>query len=155
MRCTIWNNITLTFSNSNFEFQLKRYKTYYYLLSSRMNSDQSLDFETLLTMGDGGVLMGSDEILQRNRQNAAGIVVGGGGFGSAGANQAIIQQQPLSQQQFQQQITGAANATTTGNSVTTGGSVSNRYSYRAAIYRSEAQQDLGWRVMGVFSACVV
>ncbi|XP_055630211.1 PH and SEC7 domain-containing protein isoform X2 [Toxorhynchites rutilus septentrionalis] len=121
-------------------YELKRYKTYYYLLSSRMNSDQSLDFESLLTMGDSGVLMESDEILQRNRQNAAGIVVGG--FGSAGANQAIIQQQPLSQQQFQQQITGA-NTTTTGNSLTTGGSASNRYSYRAAIYRSEAQQDLG------------
>lgn len=31
----------------------------------------------------------------------------------------------------------------------------NRYSYRAAIYRTDGQLDLGWRVMAVLSACVV
>lgn len=123
--------------------QLKRYKTYYYLLSSRMNSDQSLDFENLLTLGDSGVLLESDEILQRNRQNTEG-----GGFGSAGANQTIIQQQPLGQQQLQLQQSqlggGLANSAPLATvAATTGGSASNRYSYRAAIYRSEAQQDLG------------
>ncbi|XP_058820112.1 PH and SEC7 domain-containing protein isoform X2 [Topomyia yanbarensis] len=95
-------------------YELKRYKTYYYLLSSRINSDQALDFENLLTLGESGVLMETDEILQRNRQNSAGgggtgseLMVGS--FGGAGANQAIIQQQPLSQQsqqQFQLQTVG-------------------------------------------------
>ncbi|XP_055593560.1 PH and SEC7 domain-containing protein isoform X2 [Uranotaenia lowii] len=101
--------------------ELKRYKTYYYLLSSRMNSDQSLDFENLLQAmgGDalGGILLESDEILQRNRQNLSGGGGGGmiGSFGSAGANQtsSIIQQQPqLLGNQLQQQL----------DSMTTGGS---------------------------------
>lgn len=110
-----------------------------------MNSDQSLDFENLLTLGESGVLLESDEILQRNRQNSEGS-----GFGSAGANQTIIQQQPLGQQSQLggegANMTMASNAvttTTTATAVTTGGSASNRYSYRAAIYRSEVQQDLG------------
>lgn len=107
-------------------YELKRYKTYYYLLSSRMNSDQSLDFENLLTLGDSGVLLESDEILQRNRQNTEG-----GGFGSAGANQTIIQQQPLGQQQLQLQQSqlggGLANSAPVATvAATTGGSVSNR-----------------------------
>ncbi|XP_021700000.1 uncharacterized protein LOC5564403 isoform X2 [Aedes aegypti] len=105
-------------------YELKRYKTYYYLLSSRMNSDQSLDFENLLTLGDSGVLLESDEILQRNRQNTEG-----GGFGSAGANQTIIQQQPLGQQQLQQSQLGgglANSAPVATVAATTGGSASNR-----------------------------
>ncbi|KXJ80343.1 hypothetical protein RP20_CCG025470 [Aedes albopictus] len=109
-------------------YELKRYKTYYYLLSSRMNSDQSLDFENLLTLGDSGVLLESDEILQRNRQNTEG-----GGFGSAGANQTIIQQQPLGggqQQQLQLQLQPGLGNTTTMAAATTGvsggGSISNR-----------------------------
>ncbi|XP_065081877.1 PH and SEC7 domain-containing protein isoform X2 [Ochlerotatus camptorhynchus] len=93
-------------------YELKRYKTYYYLLSSRMNSDQSLDLENLLTLGESGVLLESDEILQRNRQNSEGS-----GFGSAGANQTIIQQQPLGQQS---QLGGeSANMTMVNNAVTT------------------------------------
>ncbi|XP_062537193.1 PH and SEC7 domain-containing protein isoform X2 [Armigeres subalbatus] len=106
-------------------YELKRYKTYYYLLSSRMNSDQSLDFENLLTLGDSGLLLESDEILQRNRQNTEG-----GGFGSAGANQTIIQQQPLGQPQ--QLLSQLGNATTTvpaaatTATTATGGSASNR-----------------------------
>ncbi|XP_053682358.1 PH and SEC7 domain-containing protein isoform X2 [Sabethes cyaneus] len=96
-------------------YELKRYKTYYYLLSSRMNSDQALDFENLLTLGESSVLMETDEILQRNRQNSTGGA--GGSFGSAGANQAIIQQQPLSQQsqqQFQLQTIGSDSSHTSG-----------------------------------------
>ncbi|XP_058443579.1 PH and SEC7 domain-containing protein isoform X3 [Malaya genurostris] len=110
-------------------YELKRYKTYYYLLSSRMNSDQALDFENLLTLGESGVLMETDEILQRNRQNSAGGGGGSGGelmvgsFGSAGANQAIIQQQPLSQQsqqQFQLQTGGGGGGGIVGDNNLTG-----------------------------------
>ncbi|XP_055534343.1 PH and SEC7 domain-containing protein isoform X2 [Wyeomyia smithii] len=110
-------------------YELKRYKTYYYLLSSRMNSDQALDFENLLTLGESSVLMETDEILQRNRQNSTGA----GSFGSAGANQAIIQQQPLSQQsqqQFQLQTIGSE----THSSGSIGGSVASNRNDR--IYKT-------------------
>lgn len=50
--------------------------------------------------------------------------------------QVVIQQQPQVQSQPQQPQ-----------------QPQQRYSYR--IYRNDVQQDIGWRVMGVFSACVV
>lgn len=123
-----------------------------------MNSDQALDFENLLTMGVGGVpgagldlgaglLMEQDEILARNRQNSSPVSGGGNGggigvgFGSAGVNQGIIQQQPLAANNSG--VSAAVTAVTTTTSSSSSSSASNRYSYRAAIYRSEAQQDLG------------
>lgn len=94
--------------------QLKRYKTYVYLLSSHINSNPTDNIINIIIGANNSApttpTLGEDDELKP--------------LGVASANQSNSQQG------------------------------TNRYSYRAAIARSEAP-DIGWRVMGVFSACVV
>lgn len=93
--------------------QLKRYKTYVYLLSSHINSNPS--------------------------DNIISIIIG--------ANNSTPTTPTLGEEDELKPLGAGANHQNDQQGT-------NRYSYRAAIYRSDSQ-DIGWRVMGVFSACVV
>lgn len=118
--------------------QLKRYKTYVYVLSARMLNEQQSEFQNCILNDDvaNSVMSSQDFQLTVNLSSSG-----------AGANNLTTQQQQLLQQQQQllqqqqqhqqQQQLSAATAAATNHPP------SNRYSYRAAIYRSEAQQDLG------------
>jgi len=86
------------------QYELKRYKTYVYVLSSRMLSEQQGDFQNCLI---------SDETIPQGYQQLT-VSLSGSNTGNNQIQQPITLNQPT-----------------------------NRYSYRAAIYRSEAQQDIG------------
>lgn len=106
-------------------WQLKRYKTYAYLLRSRIS--QYPDLEASLA------------------ETSIGEVDEGGAV-------ALVEQSDMSSGN----IIAASASERRGASPTT-----NRYSYRAAIYSGTAGNsrdnggDIGWRMMGVFSACVL
>lgn len=105
-----------------------------YVLSARILNDQQSEFQNCILNDDvaNSVMSSQDYQLTVNLSSSG-----------AGANnlttqqqQQLLQQQQLQQQQ-QQQLSATATAAPTNHPP------SNRYSYRAAIYRSEAQQDLG------------
>lgn len=96
-------------------FQLKRYKTYVYLLSSHINSNPT--------------------------DNIINIIIGANNSAPTTPTTTLGEEDEL-------KPLGA------GVNLPNSQQGTNRYSYRAAIYRSDSQ-DIGWRVMGVFSACVV
>lgn len=85
------------------------------------------DFNELQNSFGGGIedeTLDETNIMLKNRQQKLPSLNLSNTTYSAGANP-IIQQQPTSHHHHHHQTT------------------SNRYSYRAAIYRSEAQQDIG------------
>ena len=108
-------------------FQLKRYKIYSNILNARVLAEQAELQNCILTDEETSPPISQPQSYQPLTVNL-----------SSSNNDTIQLQQPkLTSHQQQPSLN------------------TNRYSYRAAIYRSEAQQDFGWQVLGILSACVV
>uniref|UniRef100_A0A1L8DVH4 PH and SEC7 domain-containing protein 4 n=1 Tax=Nyssomyia neivai TaxID=330878 RepID=A0A1L8DVH4_9DIPT len=106
-------------------YELKRYKTYSEILSTRMMSGEQEIQNALAQQQSSPAGLLADDGLSNSYHNP--LITNPVGFQvgpNSSAPTAAIQQQHDSMQMTQQPAT-------------------NRYSYRAAIYRSEAQQDLG------------
>lgn len=123
--------------------QLRRYKVYVSILNAKILADQQQQLEQ-----------------QQQQQLAAATSSSSNQLTTVAAAEETADKLPKRYQSQTATAVGVVSSSTSSNSIMTSTQQQqqppsgNRYTYRSNVYRAD-QQDLGWRVMGVFSACVI